>query len=81
MDNYQGKDIPEWSKMSKQDYREKLEKLTSRKWSASMWEQITHELVWVIGLLEENPTSPKVWRKVFNTLKVYENLERNNKEK
>lgn len=77
MDKYQGNDIPEWSKMSKQDYKDKLEKLTARKWSATVWEQIAHELVWAIGLLEENPTSPKAWRKMFNVLKVYENAVRN----
>lgn len=76
MDKYQGNDIPEWSKMSKQDYKDKLEKLTARKWSANVWEQIAHELVWAIGLLEENPTSPKAWRKMFNVLKVYENAVR-----
>lgn len=45
VDKYQGNDIPEWSKMSKQDYKDKLEKLTARKWSANVWEQIAHELV------------------------------------
>lgn len=47
-------------------------------WTETVWEQIAHELVWAIGLLEEEPTSPKVWRKMFNVLKSYENLVRTN---
>ena len=46
------------------------------KWGQPVWEQICHELVWGLGLLEQEPTSPKAWRKVFNVLKVYENAVR-----
>lgn len=45
-------------------------------WSENVWEQCAHELVWAIGMLEDAPTSPKVWRKVFNVLRSYENLVR-----
>lgn len=40
------------------------------------WESITHELVYVLGLLEEDPTSPKNWKKVFRVLRVYEEMVR-----
>ncbi len=50
------------------------------KWGEPVWEQIAHELVWAIGLLEENPTSPKQWRRVFNVLQTYENAVRTNHE-
>ena len=50
-------------------------------WSEGLWEQMAHELVWVIGVLEEEPTSPKAWRKVFGVLKAYEELVRTGKAK
>ncbi len=58
----------------------KLEKEKASKWSQALWEQIAHELVWAIGLLEEQPTSPKAWRKMFNVLQTYENAVRTNHE-
>lgn len=57
-----------------------LEAQTTPKWAEPVWEQIAHELVWAIGLLEEEPTSPKQWRRVFNVLKTYENAVRTNHE-
>lgn len=45
-------------------------------WGASVWRQMCSELVWVIGFLEENPTSPKAWKQVYRTLQTYERLER-----
>ena len=71
------KRTPEWARMSKQDYKDAMDRLQTRQWSATVWEQVAHELVWAIGMLEENPTSPKVWRKVFNVLKTYEEVVRN----
>lgn len=46
----------------------------NRKWGEPVWEQVAHELAWVIGLLESDPTYPKHWKKVFNVLRSYENL-------
>lgn len=51
----------------------------SPKWNEPVWEQVAHELVYVIGLLEEDPTYPKNWRKVFRVLRTYENLCRDSK--
>jgi len=70
-------EVPEWAKMSKQDYKLLNEQTQTRKWSANVWEQVAHELVWVLGMLEENPTSPKVWKKVFRVLNTYEEVVRN----
>lgn len=52
--------------------------LPPKKWGEPVWEQVAHELVYVIGLLEEDPTYPKNWRKVFRVLRTYENLCREN---
>ncbi len=57
-----------------------LEAQPTTKWGEPVWEQIAHELVWAIGLLEEEPTSPKQWRRVFNVLQTYENAVRTNHE-
>jgi hypothetical protein len=70
-------EVPEWAKMSKQDYKLMGEQMQARKWSANVWEQVAHELVWVLGMLEENPTSPKVWKQVFRVLNTYEEVVRN----
>lgn len=84
----------EWLGRSSKEYEMEIRKLkteieilnskmkqqpTLPKWTDTVWEQCAHELVWAIGLIEENPTSPKAWRKMFNVLKTYENLTRTNK--
>lgn len=90
MDKY--KDYSSWMRKSSTEYQKEIVTLrmendklkkqlqiatqTSTKWGEGVWEQTCHELVWAIGLLESNPTSPKAWRKMFNVLKVYENLEK-----
>lgn len=58
-------------------YNNEWDMMSQRKWSPSLWEQVAHELVWAVGLLEEDPTSPKAWRKMFNVLKTYETIVRN----
>lgn len=65
-------------KLEVETLKSKLVYSSPPKWTETVWEQCAHELVWAIGLLEENPTSPKAWRKVFNILKTYENLVRTN---
>ena len=90
MDNEKRKS-PYWSK-SRSDYESEIKKIMDRqktaerktvhlppkKWGEPVWEQVAHELVYVIGLLEEDPTYPKNWRKVFRVLRTYENLCREN---
>lgn len=92
MDN-EKKKPPYWTK-SRSDYEAEIKKImaqqkeslrkktmhepTSSKWGDAVWEQVAHELVYVIGLLEEDPTYPKNWRKVFRVLRTYENLCRDN---
>lgn len=88
--NKKYKQYSEWIGKSSREYETeifnlnkriiKLEKEKASKWSSSLWEQIAHELVWAIGLLEENPTSPKEWRRMFNVLQAYENAVRTSHE-
>ena len=80
------KDYSEWMTKSSKEYEAEIATLKSEiqrlqekkqsKWAEPVWEQLCHELVWAVGVLEDSPTSPKAWRKMFNVLKVYENLAR-----
>lgn len=80
------KNYSEWMGKSSREYeaeiaglKQQVNKLINQKetkWGQPVWEQICHELVWAIGVLEDDPTSPKAWRKMFNVLKVYENAVR-----
>lgn len=87
--NNKYKNYSEWMGKSSREYEveifnlhRKIKKLevNQSKWADPVWEQIAHELVWAIGLIEENPTSPKAWRKMFNVLQTYENAVRTNHE-
>lgn len=84
----------EWLGKSSREYESEIFKLKTEimklkkeqtqpqqlpQWTDTVWEQCAHELVWAVGLLEENPTSPKAWRKMFNILKTYEELVRTHK--
>lgn len=85
--------VPYWARKSREDYESELKKIMEQqrfsekkkyhvpppKWNEPVWEQVAHELVYVIGLLEEDPTYPKNWRKVFRVLRTYENLCRDSK--
>lgn len=57
------------------DQIKKLEHSPTR-WGQPVWEQIAHELVYGISIVEDNPTSPKAWRKLYNIIEVYENAVR-----
>lgn len=90
MDNERKKQPFYWTK-SRSDYETEINKLKENyknthrnmpqkpKWGEPVWEQVAHEMAWVIGLLEDNPTAPKNWKKVFRVLRTYENLCRDSK--
>lgn len=86
MDNEKKKQAFYWTK-SRSDYETEINKLKENyktrpqmpKWGEPVWEQVAHEMAWVIGLLEDNPTAPKNWKKVFRVLRTYENLCRDSK--
>ena len=86
MDNEKKKQAFYWTK-SRSDYEAEINKMinyqknpsTKSRWGEPVWEQVAHEMAWVIGLLEEDPTAPKNWKKVFRVLRTYENLCRDSK--
>jgi hypothetical protein len=85
VDNEKKKQSFYWTK-GRSDYESEISKmakhydsLNKAKWGEPVWEQVAHEMAWVIGLLEDDPTSPKNWKKVFRVLRTYENLCRDSK--
>lgn len=86
--------VPYWAK-SRKDYEAEISKIMAQqknhakplisfntansRWGEPVWEQVAHEMAWVIGLLEEDPTAPKNWKKVFRVMRTYENLCRDSK--